>query len=170
MPITVLVSATNFGNWFHLRDHKDAQPELQVIATEMHYQYLETTPRKLYAGEWHLPYIREEDRSDETLLLAIEEHRVTGQVVSSDDILRKVSVGRCARVSYLTHEGIRDLRQDISLHDKLAATTQTEDPGHFSPFEHPAQALARPERIGNFVGFRQYRKDFANEAGPEFVA
>lgn len=163
MPITVLVSATSFANWFHLRDHKDAQPELQIIATEMHYQYLESVPRALQAGEWHMPYIRRPDDIDEA-----------NQIIDHGDqlplLLRKVSVGRCARVSYLTHEGTRDLAKDVELHDKLAATTQSEDPGHFSPFEHVAMALGRPERIGNFVGWKQYRKEFLNEAGPGEVS
>jgi len=159
MPITVLVSATSFANWFHLRDHKDAQPELQIIATEMHYQYLASVPHPVPAGQWHLPYIREQDLHDPLV--------ASGPFF---EVLKKVSVGRCARVSYLTHEGTRDLEKDVELHDKLAATTQSEDPGHFSPFEHVAEALGRPERIGNFVGWRQYRKDFPNEAGPDEVS
>lgn len=168
MPITVLVSATSFANWFHLRDHKDAQPEIQVIATEMHYQYLESRPQELAAGAWHLPYIREEDRN------IVPWHAAANGGVLDDigqeTLLKKVSVGRCARVSYLTHEGKRDLEKDVELYDKLAATTQSEDPGHFSPFEHVAMALGRPERVGNFVGWRQYRKDFPNEAGPNEVS
>jgi thymidylate synthase ThyX len=171
MPITVLVSSTSYGNWFHLRDHKDAQPELQVIATEMHYQYLESKPQLLQAGEWHLPYIRAAATigpdgigpNDYELadVMCSMEHGAT-----NTEVLKKVSVGRCARVSYLTHEGVRDLVKDVELHDKLAATASSEDPGHFSPFEHVAMALGEPVRIGNFVGWHQYRKNFANEAGP----
>lgn len=148
MPITVLVSSTSFENWFHLRDHRDAQPEIQVIATEMHYQYLASVPALKCAGEWHLPYAQTEDFE-----LPL-------------DVVKKISVGRCARVSYLTHEGTRDPARDVELHDKLLSTIESPDPGHFSPFEHVAEALGRPEQVGNFVGWRQYRKDFANEAGP----
>ncbi|APU89021.1 putative HNH endonuclease [Virus Rctr197k] len=171
MPITVLVSATEFANWFYLRDHKDAQPEIAIIATEMHYQYLESKPTLLSAGGWHMPYIHMEDQQEaHALVLAqprdgnnIPQAYVDGEIKR---ILRKVSVGRCARVSYLTHEGKRDLEKDVELHDRLAATASSEDPGHFSPFEHVAVALELPERIGNFTGWRQYRKDFLNEAGP----
>lgn len=146
MPITVLVSATSFGNWFHLRDHKDAQPEIQVIATEMHYRYLEAKPEALEAGQWHLPYFE--------------------GLADDHPYAKKVSVGRCARVSYPTHEGVRDPTKDIELCDKLIASWRDGGPGHFSPFEHVAQALATPERIGNFSGWKQFRKEFEGEAGP----
>lgn len=193
MPITVLVSATSFAHWFHLRDHKDAQPELAIIATEMHYQYLESKPTPLDVGGWHMPYIRSGDFEDALALVKLTETMPEGQTMRelspfeanlttryhdplfkigfkpeqrAKDVLLKVSVGRCARVSYLTHEGVRDLAKDIELHDKLLSTTQSEDPGHFSPFEHVAMALEMPETIGNFTGWRQYRKHFKNEAGP----
>lgn len=193
MPITVLVSATSYANWFHLRDHKDAQPEIAVIATEMRYQYLESRPQYLAAGEWHLPYVslraphprtelgdgrpwnrpEDVDAADALLVRLHSEPDVedgSAFCAERDLLLKKVSVGRCARVSYLTHEGKRDLEKDIELHDKLAATASSEDPGHFSPFEHVAQALGRPERIGNFTGWKQYRKTFMNEAGPGEVS
>ena len=171
MPITVLVSATDWGNWFHLRDHRDAQPEIQVVATEMHYQYLESKPALVGVRDWHMPYVREEDKDDVVSYL----HRTVGVPEQEDgsafmadmtEVLRKVSVGRCARVSYLTHEGKRDIEKDIELHDRLAATASSEDPGHFSPFEHVAMACATADRIGNFIGWVQYRKHFKGEAGP----
>ncbi len=74
--------------------------------------------------------------------------------------MRAISVARCARVSYLTHEGERDVDKDLALHDKLRAG----DPPHASPFEHVAQALATPEKVGNFAGWLQYRKLIAREA------
>lgn len=162
MPITVLVSATSFANWFHLRDHKDAQPEIQVIATEMLYQYLESVPMPRHPGAWHRPYIRDED-------IEYAEFEAMGYSDPQpvfDDILNKISVGRCARVSYLTHDGRRDPMEDIKLHDKLKDTTDSNDPGHFSPFEHVAMSLSDRSRIGNFRGWKQYRKFFPTEAGP----
>lgn len=71
----------------------------------------------------------------------------------------KISVGRCARASYLTHEGKREIEKDIELHDRLVV----QQPLHASPAEHVAQALATPERSGNFIGWRQYRKTLPNE-------
>lgn len=150
MPITVLVSATDYKNLFHLRDHPDAQPELQRIVTEMRYLYEESTPTERYAGDWHLPFIDEAER-----------------VKYNVNYLRKVSAGRCARVSYMTHDGTRDMDKDVELHDKLVATTAaTDEPGHYSPLEHQAHALKTATSSGNFVGWSQYRKQFSREAGP----
>lgn len=67
------------------------------------------------------------------------------------------TTARCARVSYLTHDGARDIDKDIELHDQLSKK------GHWSPFEHVAMALKEPQRHGNFIGWMQYRKFFENE-------
>ncbi len=146
MFITVIVSATEYSNWFHLRNHKAAQPEIAWVAKVMWDQYNELPPHQLREGEWHLPLISADERAH-----------------YDDAHLKKVSTGRCARVSYLTHEGVRDMSKDVELHDRLCSGPATGEPGHWSPFEHVAQALATPERSGNFIGFRQYRKEFETE-------
>lgn len=140
MWITALVSSTNYENFFFLRCHEDAQPEIRHIADMMREVYRREAPRRLAAGEWHLPLTTEADL----------------ERVPIDD-LKKIAVGRCARVSYLTHDGKRDPGADLKLHDRLIAS------GHWSPFEHVAMALADETRSGNFTGFRQYRKCFAEE-------
>jgi hypothetical protein len=67
----------------------------------------------------------------------------------------KVSTARCARVSYLTHDGRRSIEADLDLFDKLA----TADPPHTSPFEHPCTAVEDPGRwSGNVKGWMQYRE------------
>lgn len=132
--ITVLVSATEWHNFFRLRCHPDAQPELQRIAYMMRDLYEASSPVEIADGEWHLPLYTGVEAGDLAYPLAV-----------------KVSTGRCARISYLTHNGVRDLQEDMRLHDDLMADC------HWSPFEHPAQA-APGERSGNFVGWRQYRQ------------
>lgn len=136
MWITVIVTSTDWENFFALRCHKAAQPELREIADMMFTAYMfGKGPRRLLDGEWHLPYVDDSELNE-----------------LSETVL-KVSVGRCARVSYLTHDGKRDPAEDIKLHDKLAA----QDPGHWSPFEHVAQAQSDFPRCRNFRGFLQYR-------------
>ncbi len=132
--ITVIVSATDWQNFFGLRCHPAAQPELRVIADKMFDLYLRSQPHHLEDGEWHIPYLEDRD-----------------QIVMKDWL--RVSTGRCARVSYLNHDGKRDPAADIALHDRLAAQT----PGHWSPFEHVAQARSDIVRARNFRGFLQYR-------------
>lgn len=92
----------------------------------------------------------------------LEQLQHPDSLLSLDD-LKKISVGRCARVSYLTHDGKRDTQADIDLHDnRLLHPSNPDDPDHMSPFEHVAMA-SPGERSGNFIGWHQYRKDFPNE-------
>jgi thymidylate synthase ThyX len=146
---TVIVTATEWDNFWNLRCHPDAQPEIRLIAEQMHAAMAGSGPSELEQGEWHLPLVRPEDRE---------------QVASIEDLI-KISAGRCARVSYLTHAGKRDLDADIQLHDRLLES------GHMSPLEHPAQPLtdaelAEGEWSGNFRGWRSYRKLIPGEANP----
>lgn len=176
MFITVILTATEFDNWFHLRDHAAAQPEIAWVAREMHRQYLASKPQELPEGEWHLPMIDEEDW--------VWARGARDAATSEITLLKRVATGRIARVSYLTHDGRRDPREDIALHDKLCAgpNQNPPQPGHWSPFEHVAQAMSAKQwndwvykqaadddhffdqtTFGNFIGWKQYRKEFEAE-------
>lgn len=143
---TVIVSSTEWDNFDNLRDHKDAQPEIQRAASLLKQARAASTPRVLKPGEWHLPLVDDEER-----LLA--EGYSYAQLV-------RICVGRCTRVSYLTHDGKRDPQADLDLADRLQVS------GHMSPFEHAAMALTERETqwSGNFRGWLQYRKTLAGEA------
>jgi thymidylate synthase ThyX len=146
---TVIVTATEWENFWNLRCHPDAQPEIRLIAEKMRDATELSKPSELAEGEWHLPLVSPEDRD---------------QVASIEDLI-KISAGRCARVSYLTHAGKRDLDADIQLHDRLLES------GHMSPLEHPARPLTAAELTdnewsGNFRGWFSYRKEIAGEANP----
>lgn len=146
---TVIVTATEWDNFWNLRCHPDAQPEIRLTAERMRAAREASEPRELDWDEWHLPLVRPEDREEG----------------SSIDDLVKISAGRCARVSYLTHAGKRDLAADVELHDRLLAS------GHMSPLEHPARPLSpvelkESEWSGNFRGWRPYRKDIPGEGNP----
>lgn len=147
MGITVIISATEWENFFRLRCHEDAQPEIRVAAEVMRDAIAKSKPQKLEIGMWHWPLIRDED------------HTYADQIGTFTDVTR-LSVARCARVSYLTHDGRRDPEADLQLYTRLAES------GHWSPFEHAARALKEPTRVGNFIGWRQHRVD----VDPHFVA
>ena len=163
MFITVIVTATEFENFFALRDHADAQPELAACASQAHRLYRNHEPQKLASGEWHLPYVT---GNDEPQL------RADGFV---GEDLRLISTGRCARVSYLTHDGKRDPAADVAL-----AKERIQPSGHMSPFEHVAQAMTEDDwndfaresaqewiinrvPIGNLWGWKQFRKTLGGE-------
>ena len=148
---TVICTATEWSNFFALRCNPFAQPEIRVIADMMREAYESSEPVLLGSGDWHLPLVRDEDR------LAAETH-------VDPDLLLKLSTARCARVSYLTHDGRRDLEADVSLHDSLVSS------GHMSPCEHAATPLSALGMIGagefsgNFRGWVQYRKTLIHES------
>jgi Thymidylate synthase complementing protein len=90
--ISVVVTATEWENFFALRDHPDAQPEIRDLAQAMRTAMQASTPVALKWGGWHLPYGG-----------GVEE-----------------STARCARVSYLTHDRRQPQSfEDRALHDRL---------------------------------------------------
>ena len=162
MWITVIVSATEWENFFELRDHPMAEPHFQELARKARAARYVSIPRRLDADEMHLPLVEPEDRNAAWALVERPNAVHAALTREHDLLLAKISVGRCARVSYLTHAGTRDIREDIALHDRLVGQV----PLHASPTEHVASAL--PEgmghvRSGNFLGWVQYRKTLANE-------
>lgn len=137
--VTVLVTATDWDNFFALRAHPDAQPEFRELAFKMLDLYNAHRPTPRQIGEWHIPF---GDQMPEGLT---EEQRL------------KVAVARAARLSYLTFEGEIDPQKDYELYDRLLAS------GHLSPFEHVAKVASAPLRYGNLAGWIQLRKMHARE-------
>ena len=142
----VLVTATDWDNFFALRDHPDAQPEIQALARAMRDAMAGSEPinQSQFPEEyqWHMPYVGDNDPLwfDVTL-----------------DMLRRISAARCASVSYKTVDG-KPMTVDkaLKIYDKLAGS----EPKHLSPFEH----IARPapeggNGCGNFDRWRQWRAD-----------
>lgn len=144
---TVIVTASEWENFFALRANPDAQPELRRVAELMKNAYRTSIPTPLEDSQWHLPLLQddEQDWATENIEDAI-----------------KVCCGRSARVSYLTHDGKRDHAKDIELYDRLT------EGGHMSPLEHVARPMTSEELetgewSGNFRGWHQHRKDVIHE-------
>ncbi|MDE2438822.1 MAG: hypothetical protein KGN01_05530 [Patescibacteria group bacterium] len=141
--ITVIVTATEFANFFRLRCHEHAEIHIQKIAYMWRDAIRQSKPTPLGVGAWHLPFIKQEDGA-----LPLE-------------ILAQISTARSARVSYLTHDGTRDIAKDLDLFTKLIEGSGF---GHYSPHEHIAQANADPYVYsGPFRGWDQFRKRFVLE-------
>ena len=147
---TIIMSGTNWANMFAQRCHPDAQPEFQEVSWLIYEAMKASRPQELLEGQWHLPYITADDR-DEAIRRSFTEELFSDPM----ECLIRISVARCARVSYLTHDGKRSLEVDLALWDKLLTGGYS---GHASPFEHVARAMAEAARSGNFVGFEQLRK------------
>lgn len=134
-----IVTASEWDNFFELRDHPDAEPNIQLLARMMKQAMSESTPRLRLHGEWHLPYISPEER-----------------VKHINTTLCRLSAARCARVSYLNHDGSApDQAKDLELYERLVGGR----PMHASPIEHQAMPGTYQNQFsGNFRGWHQFRK------------
>lgn len=150
--IEVVATGTDWANFFALRAHEDADPTIQALAFAILDALEASEPTPLEPGEWHLPYATDPSLDLETA--------------------RKVSAARCARVSYLTHDGVSTtLEADKALFDRLMGG----DPKHASPTEHQAtpdkrwsrKRWGKPELHGNLYGWCQFRKMIPGEAAHE---
>lgn len=155
--ITVVVTATEWDNFFTLRRHSDADPTMRVLAEAMWDAISASKPAAWGHDEgapmdWHLPYVSPADA-------AHIPSEMSGQ--ETWEFLAMISAARCARVSYLNHDGTApNIEKDLKLAKMLL------DSKHMSPFEHQAQVAEvsgfggyHYEHLqGNFTGWNQHRK------------
>lgn len=170
--IKVLVTATNFDNFFNLRCHKDAQPEIKQLADLMYQAMQESTPETLYAGEWHTPYVHHSRHGVDDSL----EYYTWGadgniNYLTSDEAI-KVSCSCAAQVSYRKND--TSIEKALSIYDKLVNS----EPVHASAFEHCATPIDNTRKAhegithwskgamipysGNFTNWVQYRQLIKN--------
>ncbi len=162
--IRIILSGTEFENFFALRAHPDAQPEIQALAYLMLEQYNASKPEVLTPGEWHIPFSDQFDQErlhDLYKTLYNDQELTTIDVVSDrfDLLRRKICVARAARISYLNFEGKDDYAADIKLCDRLFGAT----PKHLSPTEHVARCEDHSSFVANFKGWTQLRRTVADE-------
>lgn len=169
---TVIVTSTEWENFFNLRTDKNAQLEIRKVAVLMQEAYEASTPNLLMEDEWHLPFIQPEEMQ---------------WAKENPELAVKAVVARCARVSYLTHDRhVIDLEADYRTYGILVKN------GHMSPLEHAARPISdeewavreamaniamnsklpettieqlvnSTEFAGNFRGWAQARRDMPNE-------
>lgn len=189
---TVLITGTEWENFFALRYHKDAEIHIQELAKVMLEAANASTPKMLKAGEWHTPFGDEFDEMKlwELNIFPAVSGCVPQHLEYKTELKLKIATARCARLSYMTlgdnpakHDYIADLDTFGSLLERpytnrKGMTWTAEDPIHASPAEHCAQCMSRKQYLkfrkyefdqveygwcGNFKGFIQFRKMLANE-------
>lgn len=155
-----IVTATEYDNFFWLRCHEDAQPEIKALADMMYCEHLKNTPQQLGYKEWHLPYIFTANGQ----YFSTDEHNRTKGELSLEEA-QKVSASCCAQVSYRKLDD--SLEKAIRIYDQLVTTM----PVHASPLEHIATPVSTVMEkgvthvdtdynmwSGNFKGWIQYRQ------------
>lgn len=171
MHINVVCTATDYENFFALRRHEDAQPEIKMLADSMWDARAKSIPMLLKPGEWHVPFYQ----SGHWKPFEGSKYDSYGCTIAT---AIKISVASSARTSYMTHDGRTATEaENTDLCDRLLGS----EPLHASPAEHQAtpdqmvlqgSVLAcytdwkHPGEHGNLKGFRQYRKMLPNEYVP----
>ena len=129
--IKVVCTATEFDNFFYLRRHKDAQPEIQELANQMWEARQSSTPKVLHPGWWHVPYFQDGYWSP----FHLDEDTAPYEPTSLEDAIA-ISASCCAQVSYRRLDDSVEKARDI--YKRLVESK----PAHASPFEHQATPMA----------------------------
>jgi hypothetical protein len=132
-----IVTATEFNNWFWLRAHPDAQPEIKELAEKMLEVYEQSTPQELFEDEWHVPYVQTIRSAGVLLYLDENDNHITA------DEARMISASCCAQVSYRKNDG--SLEKAAVVFDRLINSV----PVHASPVEHIATPITIKMLLGH---------------------
>lgn len=141
---TIVVTSTEWDNFFKLRCSPMAQPEMRAAAECMRTAYESSLPigrsykNGAFHESWHLPYVTQDERS----IRSLNECQI-------------MSVARCARVSSLHAGDVNDFDADERLYHQLISA----NPMHASPLEHQADTCMLDELHdhANFEGWHQLR-------------
>ena len=135
--VKVVCTATDWDNFFNLRLHPDADPNICMLAYKMYKAMEESKPKVLKSGEWHIPYV------DTGRYEGCEQH--FGYSENNDGVYTycsleeavKISAASCASVSYRT-EGMT-----LEKADKIFDMLIKAEVVHSSPFEHLATPIKK---------------------------
>ncbi len=173
----VVVTSTEFDNFFHLRKHKDAQPEIKELAELMYVAVKLNDPTLLKEGEWHLPYITTKFSDDNTIIYS------SNGVDLTLEEAQQVSASCCAQISY------RQLDVSLEKAKKIFIMLIKAEVIHASPFEHLATPITNKDNFisvedwdegvthvdkygefwsGNLRGWIQYRHLITNNTCTEY--
>lgn len=176
MTMKTVISGTEWRNFWWLRAHADAQPEIHELATKMMTAYTKSTPQLLQPGEWHVPYVNtyRDTRTGVLHYLDSKDAYITPEEA------RVISSSCCAQVSYRKNDD--SYEKALKIYRQLIES----EPAHASPVEHQATPMDidsmcrfEPETwepgithvsansdlwSGNLRGWIQFRKLISGEA------
>lgn len=190
-----VMTATCMDNFFWLRNHEDAQPEIKELARLMWEALQASTPVQLKAGDWHTPYYGDGYWKDDSHSEKYATHQWLVDPMDREDFdgvtLRDalaISSSCCAQVSY------RKLDDTLEKAQMVYQRLVESEPVHASPFEHQATPIMVPDLYchdcqcpptwedgvthvdkggkfwsGNFIGWVQYRQLIPGNVCHEYV-
>jgi thymidylate synthase ThyX len=131
MIMKTVISGTEWANFFWLRAHADAQPEIHELATKMWDAYNKSSPQLLHPGEWHVPYVKtyRDTHTGVRHYLDANDKYITAEQA------RVISASCCAQVSY------RKSDDSYEKAEKIFKQLIESQPCHASPVEHQATPM-----------------------------
>ena len=155
--IHVIVTATEWDNFFDLRLAPDAQPEMQDLANAIYNEMHKFKDEEFgyiisYDGGGSLCSVLNGDY----MLITVPYITADDCELLGDDYdfltLMKISAARCARVSYNNHDGSKpDIHKDLELFERLYKG------GHMSPLEHTCLRNIDYVQSANLMGWESLR-------------
>lgn len=134
-----VMTTTCMDNFFWLRNHEDAQPEIKELARLMWEAMSKATPVELAPGDWHVPYYGNGYWRDSQYvnmdMQALHNKRDRNSTLEN---ALAISSSCCAQVSYRLLDDTLEKAQMVF--KRLVEST----PVHASPFEHQATPMEYP--------------------------
>jgi hypothetical protein len=135
MKVALIVTGTEWDNFYTLRDHPHAQPEFQEFASEMHRLDETTAATPLQLGEWYKPW--------PTLNIA-------------------ANTCKAASVSYANHAKDRSNDDFLRIHDDLINSTPIHaSPLEHCAIAVVPEYLLRSDRLGDWRVFDPINLNFS---------
>ena len=126
-------------DWLQINKGK-AEIHMMTLSEKIYDAIQESVPKKLKENEWHIPF--RDKMNDEKIEDLLRGPYRASYIRHEGDLQQakvEIATARCARLSYMTFDGIIDYEKDIKLHDSLLESH------HMSPFEHCARAMSTDE-------------------------
>jgi hypothetical protein len=178
MIMKTVISGTEWANFWWLRAHADAQPEIHELAVKMWDELKSSVPLLLQPGEWHLPYVKSHRLSSGELIYL----DATDTPITTEQA-KIISASCCAQVSYRknddsyekAHKIFRQLIESQPCHaspvehqatpmESWAYETVQNDPQHLREHGYTHMTMDGELWSGNLRGWIQHRKLIAGEA------
>ena len=136
--VKVVCTTTDWDNFFNLRLHPDADPNICMLAYKMYQAMQESKPIEMKVGEWHLPFVSVGWNGKGEMCYADDDFNF----VELEQAI-KLSAASCASVSYRT-DGMT-----LEKADKIFDMLIKAEVIHASPFEHLATPISKEIEIEN---------------------
>ena len=152
-----VVSATEWANFFWLRDDSAADPSIAELARCMKQAYEQSVPQELQAGQWHLPYVEIWGGDDGSQMFGITHEKghpdYPIQWITLEDAV-KVSCARACAVSFRNTD--YGLEKSKEVYERLVGDERK----HSSALEHAAKVMSQATSMttcgGSCYGWSTY--------------